>query len=320
MARPESVIAHSPEASTATPGLELAERVAVVTGAARGLGRAEVLALAARGARVLAVDVLDVGETLRAVAEAGGQVAPLQADLGRPASGERVLRAALEQFGEVDIIVNNAGVLRDRMSFNLSTDDWELVLGVNLSGSYYLAQAAGRHWRRRHAAGAARERVIVNTTSESGLYGNAGQANYAAAKAGVAALTLTLAAELSRYEIRVNAIAPRARTAMSVGSFGNLPHGGGIDPFAPEHVAAVVAWLVSEAAHGVTGQILVAHGGGIEVMRTWSAVRRLERAGRWTDDELLRLRAQLFPEGDTRWVPAPIAELFGAGADREETM
>jgi len=153
----------------------------------------------------------------------------------------------------------------------------------------------------------------------SGLYGNVGQTNYAAAKAGVAALTLTLAAELARYGIRVNAIAPRARTPMSTQAFGELPRTASHDPFAPEHVAEVVAWLASEAAAPVTGQVLVVHGAGIEVMRPWSARRRVERHSNWTDSELLGLRGVLFPGGVPSQVAPPVASLFMSSADKETT-
>jgi len=240
------------------------------------------------------------------------------ADLSQAESAARVLEAALDRYGDVDILINNAGLVRDRMSFNLSSEDWELVVAVNLSASFYLARAAAQHWKGQLGAEDGQKRVIVNTSSESGLYGNAGQANYAAAKAGVAALTLTLAAELERYGIRVNAIAPRARTLMSVAAFGDLPETPAYDPFAPEHVAAVIAWLASDAARDVSGQVLVIHGGSIEVMRTWSPLRRVWRRGDWTDTELLMLRDQLFPQGGTRYIAPSIRDLFVSCADGKE--
>jgi NAD(P)-dependent dehydrogenase (short-subunit alcohol dehydrogenase family) len=294
--------------------------VALVTGAARGLGRAEALVFAARGARVVAVDLLDTAETVGAIEQEGGDAVGITADLSGPETAARVLEAALDAYGDVDILVNNAGLVRDRISFNLSSEDWERVLAVNLSASFYLASAAARHWRARGGADAERGRVIINTSSESGLYGNVGQANYAAAKAGVAALTLTLAAELHRSGIRVNAIAPRARTPMSAQAFGDLPQRAAYDPFAPEHVAAVVAWLASDAARDVTGQVLVVHGSGIEVMRTWSPLRRLQREGEWTDAELLALGAELFPDGRTRYIAAPIGDLFVSAPEGKEMI
>ena len=217
---------------------------------------------------------------------------------------------AIEAYGDVDIVVNNAGVVRDRMSFNLSTADWDVVIAVNLSASFHLSRAAIRHWRARDLDRPGG--VIVNTSSESGLFGNAGQANYAAAKAGVAALTLSLATELERYGIRVNAIAPRARTPMSAGAFGELPKTSSFDPFDPVHVAEFVAWLASESAAEVTGQVLVVHGAGIDVMRPWSPRRSLSRDGEWTDSELLGLGEALFPDGDRQHLAEPVGRLFAS--------
>lgn len=302
--------------------LELDGRVALVTGAARGLGRAEALALARRGARVVAIDLLDASETVHAIEGAGGVAAHATIDLAQgETAAHQALDVAISTFGDLHILVNNAGVLRDRMSFNLSSEDWDLVLAVNLSATFHLARAAARHWRERHAAGETQPRSIVSTSSESGLYGNAGQANYAAAKAGVAALTIVMATELERYGVRVNAIAPRARTQMTLESLGQLPGVGEHDPLAPEHVAEVVAWLASDAAHDVTGQVLVAHGGGVAAMRPWSVRRQVAREGSWTDTELLDLRAALFPEeGEARQVASPVGDLFAVDPQLEESI
>jgi len=296
----------------ATSDLSLAGHVALITGAARGLGRAEALVLASRGAQVALVDVLDPAPVRDEILSAGGAAVSAVADLAERAAADRALDVALDAFGDVDVVVNNAGVVRDRMSFNLSDEDWELVVTVNLSASFYLSRAAIRHWRSRDKD--TRARVIVNTSSESGLFGNAGQANYASAKAGIAALTVTLATELDRYGIRVNAIAPRARTPMSSGAFGELPGNGAFDPLGSEHVAEVVAWLASDAASDVTGQVLVVHGAAIDVMVPWTSRHRLARDGAWTDDALLALKDQLFPDGVTRRLATPVGDLFtGAG-------
>ena len=155
-----------------------------------------------------------------------------------------------------------------------------------------------------------RPRTVVNTSSESGLYGNVGQANYAAAKAGLVGLSLTLAGELERYAVRVNTVAPRARTPMSDGAFGALPRLGSFDPFAAEHVAAVVAWLASDAAADVTGQVLLVHGGDVEVLRGWMPGPAVRRGRPWTAHELATLTPRLFDGLDPRQVPVPVRSLF----------
>jgi NAD(P)-dependent dehydrogenase (short-subunit alcohol dehydrogenase family) len=307
---------HRPDPSTP---LSLDGRVVVVSGAARGLGRVEALALGRRHARVVAVDVLDCSDVVREIEDAGGTATGAQIDLGLGEDAARqAVEVALSTYGDLHAVVNNAGVVRDRMSFNLSDEDWEFVLAVNLSATFYLSREAARHWRACHADGDLRRRVLVNTSSESGLYGNVGQANYASAKAGVAALTITLAAELDRYDVRVNAIAPRARTAMSMEAFGSLPLRDDYDPFDPEHVAAVVAWLASDASEDVTGQVLVVHGAAVEVMQPWSIRRRLLRHAGWTDAELLGLKDELFPPSQARRLARPIGELFDGSVEEAE--
>jgi NAD(P)-dependent dehydrogenase (short-subunit alcohol dehydrogenase family) len=298
---------------TPAPELDLQGRIAVVTGAARGLGRAETRALAARGARVVAVDVLDCAETVDLIRASGGEGVAARADVTSADGGAAVVQAALDAFGGLDIVVNNAGIVCDRMSFNLAWSDWERVLAVNLSGTFAVSRAAATWWREHAGLG----RTIVNTTSESGLYGNAGQANYAAAKAGVVALTLTLAAELDRYGVRVNAIAPRARTPMSEDAFGELPDQEiGFDPFAPEHVAAIVAWLASDAAIEFTGRVLVVHGRGVELMQGWRATARVTRSRAWTDHELTTLASRLRDHLGPHHIPPPVAELFATREPR----
>jgi NAD(P)-dependent dehydrogenase (short-subunit alcohol dehydrogenase family) len=289
--------------------LDLTGRVAIVTGAARGLGRAEALELAARGARIVACDLSEPQDTADAICERGGDAVALAVDVRE--ESRSLLEAALTRYGRVDVLVNNAGVVRDAMCFTMSDEDWDVVLDVNLRAAFRLARDCARHWREEHKSGRTTARVIVNTSSESGLYGNVGQANYAAAKAGLAALTLTMAAELDRYRVRVNAIAPRARTSMSLAAFGEIPIHGHFDPLAPEHVAAFVAWLASDAARDVTGNVFVVHGSGVDLMGGWHVERRVDRASPWTDGELLALRKTLLGESPRR-LAGSIAELFQA--------
>jgi NAD(P)-dependent dehydrogenase (short-subunit alcohol dehydrogenase family) len=291
--------------------LSLDRRVVIVTGGARGLGRCEAEALAARGAHVVVADIVYPVDTVAAIRDRGGVALPLCLDLTEPGAADELFAQALAAWGDVHYLVNNAGVVDDAMSFNLTPEQWERVLAVNLTATFLLSQLAAAYWRERFQLGDRQARAIVNTSSESGLFGNAGQANYAAAKAGVVALTLTLAAELDRYQARANVIAPRARTLMSAEAFGELPRADSFDPFAPEPIADVVTWLLSDAAEDVTGQVLVVHGGGVELLSGWTVAGRVEQAGRWSETALLALREQLF-DGSARHLPRPVSELFVA--------
>jgi NAD(P)-dependent dehydrogenase (short-subunit alcohol dehydrogenase family) len=303
-----------------TPGLALSGRVAIVTGAGRGLGRTEALELAGRGARVVACDLELPSATVDDIHRRGGEAVAIDLDLAVPANADALLEAALGAYGDVHVLVNNAGILRDGMCFNLSLDDWNAVLAVNLTAPFLLSRGCARHWRTAVKGGVEVERVIVNTSSESGLYGNVGQSNYAAAKAGLAALTLTLAAELDQYGVRVNAIAPRARTEMSAQAFGDLAREDGFDPYSPEHVAAIVTWLASSAARGVTGHVFVVHGRSLELLVGWRPRKRLERDAAWTDSDLLDLRELLFGNEDPRAIPSPIKDLFVSGARASDSV
>lgn len=267
---------------------------------------------------MVVIDLVDPSPVASDIQADGGAAIAIQVDLTQADAAERCVTAALDAYGDLHVVVNNAGVLRDRMSFNLSREEWESSLAVNLSASFYVAREAICHWRQRWKEGERVPRAIVNTSSESGLYGNAGQTNYVAAKAGIAAVTRTLATEVDKYGIRVNAIAPRARTPMADDLAWELPSDASFDPFAPEHVAEVVAWLASDAAEDVTGQVLVTYGGVVEVMETWSVRRRLSRRGRWTDAELLGLRDALFGDGESRALAEPIARLFAWPPLQEE--
>lgn len=287
--------------------LLLRDRTCIVTGAAQGIGAAEARLLAARGAAVLCVDRTDPGAVVDAIREAGGSAAAWLSDITEPSAAEAVIDAAASLGPPLSVLVNNAGIIRDRMAFNLADEDWDAVIAVNLTAPFRLCRAVIRHWRRRPQPVARR---IINTSSESGLYGNAGQSNYAAAKAGVAALTLTLAAELARHGIGVNAIAPRAHTPMSRAAFGETSD----ERLAPRHIAALVAWLASEHASGITGQILIVAGQQVQVLSGWSARRQGAQPDSWTAQSARQLRDQLFPRAEGRNVPGPIAALFAPAA------
>ena len=248
--------------------LTLTGRVATVTGAGHGLGRAEALALARAGARLVLNDL--PGDAVQAVAAeitaAGGQAAVAAGDVAEWSTGERLLAAALQAYGRLDILVNNAGVLRDRMVFTMSEQEWDTVIRVHLRGHFVTTRFATAYWRdQAKAAGGPVYARIVNTSSEAFLLGSAGQPNYAAAKAGIAALTVTTARSCSRYGVRANAICPRARTAMTAGLMGPAPDGS-VDPLAPEHVAPLVVYLASPAGEAINGEVFVVHGGVAAVM------------------------------------------------------
>jgi NAD(P)-dependent dehydrogenase (short-subunit alcohol dehydrogenase family) len=243
--------------------LTLDGRTAIVTGAGNGLGRAEAIALAAAGARVVLNDLPGpaVHEAADEITAAGGQVLVHEGDVGDWQTGLDLVAAAVAAFGGLFILVNNAGVLRDRMIFTMSADEWDLVLRVHLRGHFVTTRHATAYWRESSKqAGAPVYARIVNTSSEAFLLGSAGQPNYAAAKAGIATLTVVTARSCGRYGVLANAICPRARTDMTAGLMGAAP-GGAVDPLAPEHVSPLVVYLSSPAAAGITGEVFVVHGG-----------------------------------------------------------
>lgn len=247
--------------NVASEPVDLDGRSAIVTGAGAGLGRAEALALAAAGARVVVNDLGDgAHEVVAEIAAAGGAAVAVTGDIGQWELGERLVAAAVQEFGSLDIVVNNAGVIRDTMLFNLTESQWDDVIRVHLKGHAALSRAAAVHWRAASKqAGAPVYGRVVNTSSEAFLFGSAGQPNYSAAKAGITALTLSTAQGLARYGVRANAICPRARTAMTGHVFGADPNGG-LDALAPERVAEFVRYLASPAADGVNGQVFVVYG------------------------------------------------------------
>ncbi|MEU9604207.1 SDR family oxidoreductase [Streptomyces sp. NPDC048057] len=253
---------------------ELCEgRVVAITGAGRGLGRAHALAFAAEGARVVVNDLgasLDGAGTSRgpaaeAVAEiraAGGEAVPHGGDIATSEGASSLVATALETYGRLDTLVNNAGFVRDRMLVNLDEDDWDAVVRVHLKGHFLPLKHAAAHWRAESKAGRALAARVINTTSGAGLLGSVGQGNYSAAKAGIVGLTLVAAAELARYGVQVNAIAPAARTRMTEGVFTDLAA-------LPEDVSPLVVWLGSAASEGVTGRVFESEAGRLTVMEGW---------------------------------------------------
>ncbi|WP_326807543.1 SDR family oxidoreductase [Streptomyces sp. NBC_01186] len=276
------------------------DRVVIVTGAGRGLGRAHALAFARAGARVLVNDLgvaLDGeagGETPAAqVADEirllGGEAAVSTDDIAEADGAARLVRTALDRFGRLDTLVNNAGFLRDRMLVNLGEDDWDAVIRVHLKGHFLPMKHAAAHWRAEAKAGRVPRARVVNTSSGAGLLGAVGQGNYAAAKAGIAALTLVSAAEFGRYGVQVNAVAPAARTRMTERTFAEdmaAPQDGGFDAMAPENVSPLVVYLGSDASEGVTGRVFEAEAGRVTVMDGWRRAAQADKGARWEPGEL----------------------------------
>jgi NAD(P)-dependent dehydrogenase (short-subunit alcohol dehydrogenase family) len=275
-------------------------RVAVVTGAGRGIGRGHALELGRQGARVVVNDLGSAvdgqgADTTAAqavvdeIVACGGTAVANTDDVADWQGAERLIGCALDSFGRLDALVNNAGILRDRMLFNMSEDEWDAVIRVHLKGTFAPMRWAARHWRERVKAGEHVEARVVNTSSTSGLFANPGQGNYGAAKSGIATLSIIAAKELGRYGVTVNAIAPGARTRMTE----NLGRGAAIppaegewDPRAPDNVAPLVTWLASTESAGVTGRVFLVSGGRIAVAEPWGRGRSVDRGARWDPAEL----------------------------------
>jgi NAD(P)-dependent dehydrogenase (short-subunit alcohol dehydrogenase family) len=275
-------------------------RVAVVTGAGRGIGRGHALELARQGAKVVVNDLgSDVdgqggsGDPANSVVEqiraTGGEAVANHDDVSDYDGAGRLVMTAIESFGTLDVVVNNAGILRDRMLVNMSMDEWDAVIRVHLRGTFATMRHAAQYWRERAKADQANDARIVNTTSASGLFGNTGQTNYGAAKAGIAALTLIAAAELGRYGVTVNAINPGARTRMTEqANPGSEPQvaAGDFDVRDPENIAPLVAWLACPESVGVTGRVFTVRGGQIRVLEGWHAGPSVDAHRRWDAAEL----------------------------------
>lgn len=286
---------------------DLSGRVAVVTGAAAGLGRAEAIGLARAGATIVVNDIaaaLDKSDVLEEISAAGAKGVAVAGDISDRATADELVETA-DGLGGLGIVVNNAGITRDRMLFNMSDEDWDAVIAVHLRGHFLLTRNAATYWRAKAKAndGQVYGRVI-NTSSEAGLVGPVGQANYGAAKAGITALTLSMARALERYGVRANAIAPRARTAMTADVFGEAPElaDGQIDPLSPEHVVNLVRFLASPAAEGVNGQLFIVYGPTVTLVAAPT------------------VEAQFSAESDA-WDPGKLSETLGeyfAGRDPQK--
>jgi NAD(P)-dependent dehydrogenase (short-subunit alcohol dehydrogenase family) len=281
-------------------------RVAIVTGAGRGLGREHALLLAAHGARVMVNDIgagvdgsgrdaSPAAQTAAEIRAAGGEAIVNGDDVSSFAGAKHMIDEAVGAWGRLDVLVNNAGILRDRMLVNMSEEEWDAVIQVHLKGSFAPSRHAATHWRERFkASGEPVKGAIINTTSTSGIYGNVGQSNYGAAKAGIAALTIIAARELKRFGVTVNAISPSAQTRMTEGLRALTPEQRAMRD--PRWVSPVVAYLASEAAQDITGRVIQAGVGRIAVCEGWRRgaevpqVEDPQEAGRLIREMLPRVR------------------------------
>ncbi|MFB4316017.1 SDR family oxidoreductase [Actinomadura sp. 21ATH] len=272
-------------------------RVVIVTGAARGIGREHALAFARHGARVVVNDLgaeVDgtgssagpAGEVVEEIRAMGGEAVADGTDVSDFDAARRMVESAVERFGDLHVLVNNAGILRDRMLVNMTEDEWDDVVRVHLRGTFAPLRHAAAYWRERHKAGHGVDARVINTSSSSGIYGNPGQGNYGAAKAGIASLTVIAARELRRYGVTVNAVAPAALTRMTEGLVAGRERPAGFDQADPGNIAPLVVWLASPEARDVTGRVFNVRGGAISVAEGWRAGPSADKGARWEPHEL----------------------------------
>ena len=275
-------------------------RVVIVTGAGRGIGRGHALEFARQGAKVVVNDLgaeVDgtgsstgpAGEVVDEIRAMGGEAIANGDDVSDFDAAARLVQAAIDTFGGLDVVVNNAGILRDKMLVNMSVEEWDAVIKVHLRGTFCPSRHAAAYWRERAKAGDEVNARIINTTSPSGIYGNVGQTNYGAAKAGIASFTVIAAMELGRYGVTVNALAPVALTRMTEnlgpGPKRELPKDEW-SPMDPGNLAPLIVWLGSAESRGVTGRVFSVRGGQITVAEGWSAGPSVDKGARWEPDEL----------------------------------
>jgi NAD(P)-dependent dehydrogenase (short-subunit alcohol dehydrogenase family) len=293
-------------------------RVVVVTGAGRGIGREHALEFARQGARVVVNDIgaeLDgtggsdspARQVVDEIVAAGGEAVVNGDDVADWAGAEHLVATALDAFGRLDVVVNNAGVVRDRMVVSCGEDEWDAVVRVHLKGHFAVSRFAAEHWRARSKAGEPVDARVVNTSSGAGLQGSVGQAAYSAAKAGIAALTLVQAAELGRYGVTANAIAPAARTRMTETVFADMmatpTEAGAFDAMDPGNVAPLVVWLGSPQSAHVTGRVFEVEGGKVAVADGWQHGAAVDKGARWDPAELGPVVDELLAKAP---VPAPV--------------
>ncbi len=289
-------------------------RIVIVTGAGRGIGRGHALEFARQGAKVVVNDLGaesdgtggsggPAGEVVDAIRAMGGEAVVNGDDVADWAGAQRLVQTAVDTFGGLDVLVNNAGFLRDRMVVSTSEEEWDAVIRVHLKGHFAPTRFAASYWREQQKNGVAVDGRVINTSSGAGLMGSVGQGAYSAAKAGIAGLTMVEAAELGRYGVTANAIAPAARTRMTEAVFADTmaaPDDDAFDAMAPENIAPLVVWLGSTDSAGVTGRVFEVEGGVLSVADGWQHGPREDKGARWEPDEVGAVVRRLLTEA-----PAP---------------
>ena len=275
-------------------------RVAIVTGAGGGLGAAHARVFAAEGCAVVVNDINQQAAqaVVEEIAAAGGQAIVNGSDITNYNDSLNAVTQAVETFGNLHIVLNNAGINRDRMFASMTEEEWDAIMAVHLKGHFCISSHAVHYWRGKSKEGVQVDARIINTTSGAGLQGSVGQSNYAAAKAGIAALTLNQAAELVRYGITANAVAPAARTGMTtavpeMAQRMAKPEDGSFDHFAPENVSNLLAWLASAAAADITGRVFESEGGRICICDGWRTTEGVDRGAAWAPAEIGEAMQQL---------------------------
>ena len=265
-------------------------RVVIITGAGGGLGAAYAKAFAEQGAKVVVNDINQAAaqKTVDAIKAAGGDAIVNTSDITNYADSENAVKQAVETYGDLHVVVNNAGICRDKMFASMGEADWDAVIAVHLKGHFCIASHAVQYWRNQTKQGVKVDARIINTSSGAGLNGSVGQSNYAAAKGGIASLTLNQAAELRRYGVTANALAPAARTGMTEDVFADMMKkpDDGFDYYDPANVAPLVVWLGSEASAAVTGRVFEVEGGKISIADGWRTTEGVDKGARWQVEEL----------------------------------
>lgn len=286
-------------------------KVAIVTGAGRGIGEQHAMALAKEGAKVVVNDLggSTAGEgadqspaqqVADRIKEAGGDAVANYSNVADFEGAKAMVEQAVEEFGRLDILINNAGILRDRMLVSMTEPEWDAVIAVHLKGHFAPTHHAANYWRAQSKAGNEIKGRVINTSSPSGVFGNVGQANYGAAKAGIAAFTIITAQELGRYGVTVNCLAPNARTRMTEDIFAGMPQPaeGEYDPLDPANISPVVVALCADEAQNITGQCFFIYGSSVNVLKPWDAGTLISKGNDfWDAKELVSKMTETFPDG-----------------------